>query len=158
MSEVLVAFDPAVDAPAHHHPVYDYDSGPPVERGKFAIWLFLATEALFFGGLILSWIYSRHWNQIGFDVGARETELWIGTRGDPIAALARQVAMYLAHVQGGLTYTEIGKLFARDRTTVAHACCVIENRRDNAAFDRTIDLLECALHMQPHGQERSAQW
>lgn len=91
-----------------------------------------------------------------FDVGC--AELWIGTRGDPIAALARQVAMYLAHVQGGLSYTEIGKLFARDRTTVAHACCVIENRRDNAAFDRTIDLLECALHMQPQGQERSVRW
>jgi cytochrome c oxidase subunit III len=42
-------------------------------------WLFLATEVLLFGGLILSWIYSRHWNQAGFDAGARETELWIGT-------------------------------------------------------------------------------
>ena len=43
------------------------------------MWLFLATEVLFFGGLILSWIYSRHWNQAGFDAGSRETELWIGT-------------------------------------------------------------------------------
>jgi len=43
------------------------------------MWLFLATEVLLFGGLILSWIYSRHWNQIGFDAGARETVLWIGT-------------------------------------------------------------------------------
>ena len=43
------------------------------------MWLFLATEVLFFGGLILCWIYSRHWNQAGFDAGARETKLWIGT-------------------------------------------------------------------------------
>lgn len=43
------------------------------------MWLFLATEVLFFGGLILSWIYSRHWNPLGFDAGARETTLWIGT-------------------------------------------------------------------------------
>jgi cytochrome c oxidase subunit 3 len=43
------------------------------------MWLFLATEVLFFGGLILSWIYSRHWNQAGFDAGSGETELWIGT-------------------------------------------------------------------------------
>ena len=43
------------------------------------MWLFLATEVLFFGGLILSWIYSRHFNQPGFDAGARQTELWIGT-------------------------------------------------------------------------------
>lgn len=49
------------------------------ETAVAGMWLFLATEVLFFGGLILSWIYSRHWNQTGFDAGARETELWIGT-------------------------------------------------------------------------------
>ena len=53
------AFDPAVDEAAHHHPVYDYDSGPPVERGKFAIWLFLATEVMFFSGLIGAYIVLR---------------------------------------------------------------------------------------------------
>jgi len=59
MSEALAAYDPAADAPAHHHPVYDYDSGPPVERGKFAIWLFLATEIMFFSGLIGAYIVLR---------------------------------------------------------------------------------------------------
>ena len=53
------AYDPAIDAPAHHHGVYDYDSGPPVERGKFAIWLFLATEIMFFTGLIGTYIVLR---------------------------------------------------------------------------------------------------
>ena len=59
MSQPIAAYDPAVDAPAHHHPVYDYDSGPPVERGKFAIWLFLATEVMFFSGLIGAYIVLR---------------------------------------------------------------------------------------------------
>lgn len=59
MSDTIAAFDPAIDAPAHHHPVYDYDSGPPVERGKFAIWLFLATEIMFFSGLIGAYIVLR---------------------------------------------------------------------------------------------------
>jgi heme/copper-type cytochrome/quinol oxidase subunit 3 len=59
MSEPLATYDPSLDAPAHHHPVYDYDSGPPVERGKFAIWLFLATEVMFFSGLIGSYIVLR---------------------------------------------------------------------------------------------------
>ena len=59
MSDTIAAYDPAVDAPAHHHPVYDYDSGPPVERGKFAIWLFLATEVMFFSGLIGAYIVLR---------------------------------------------------------------------------------------------------
>jgi heme/copper-type cytochrome/quinol oxidase subunit 3 len=59
MSHAIPAYDPAVDAPAHHHPVYDYDSGPPVHRGKFAIWLFLATEIMFFTGLIGTYIVLR---------------------------------------------------------------------------------------------------
>jgi heme/copper-type cytochrome/quinol oxidase subunit 3 len=59
MSEAIQAYDPAVDAPAHHHPIYDYDSGPPVDRGKFAIWLFLGTEVMFFTGLIGTYIVLR---------------------------------------------------------------------------------------------------
>ena len=55
----LPAYDPAVDAPKPHHPIYDYDSGPPVNRGKFAIWLFLATEVMFFTGLIGTYIVLR---------------------------------------------------------------------------------------------------
>ena len=43
------------------------------------MWLFLATEVLLFGGLILAWIYSRHFNPVGFDAGCRETALTIGT-------------------------------------------------------------------------------
>jgi chromosomal replication initiation ATPase DnaA len=60
-------------------------------------------------------------------------------------AFARQIGMYLAHVAGGLTMAETGRLFARDRTTVAHACAVIEDRRDDPAFDRTLAILEFAL-------------
>jgi cytochrome c oxidase subunit 3 len=65
MSDTIAAYDPSMDAPAHHHPVYDYDSGPPVERGKFAVWLFLATEVMFFSGLIGAYVVLRsaagHW-------------------------------------------------------------------------------------------------
>lgn len=64
------------------------------------------------------------------------------SRGVARVALARQVAMYLAHVVGRIEYAEVGRLFGRDRTTVTHACAVIEDLRDNAKFDRTMDLLE----------------
>jgi chromosomal replication initiation ATPase DnaA len=53
--------------------------------------------------------------------------------------------MYLAHVAGGLTLVEVARLFARDRTTVAHACAVVEDRRDDPEFDRTLAVLEFAL-------------
>jgi cytochrome c oxidase subunit III len=61
---------------------HDFQYESPSHQAETAVagmWLFLATEVLFFGGLLLSWIYARHWNQLGFDAGARETKLWIGT-------------------------------------------------------------------------------
>ena len=73
------------------------------------------------------------------------TDLWGGTRGRPRVAFARQVAMYLAHVACGLTLTEVGQVFSRDRTTVAHACCLVEDLRDEPAFDRSLELLEGVL-------------
>jgi chromosomal replication initiation ATPase DnaA len=74
--------------------------------------------------------------------GVGQEDLYRLTRGRAKIALARQVAMYLAHVVCGLTLTDTGRLFGRDRTTVAHACCVIEDRRDDPLFDRALDLLE----------------
>lgn len=67
------------------------------------------------------------------------------TRGRAQVALARQVSMYLAHVAYGLTLTDVGRMFQRDRTTVSHACIVVEDRRDQPDFDRSLDLLESVL-------------
>lgn len=64
------------------------------------------------------------------------------TRGRARIALARQVAMYIAHIGYGLTLTEAGMVFERDRTTVAHACAVVEMRRDDREFDEGVVLLE----------------
>jgi len=72
-------------------------------------------------------------------------ELWSDTRGQPHVAFARQVAMYLAHVGCRLTFTEVGQVFARDRTTVAHACGIVEDLRDDPVFDRSLELLESVL-------------
>lgn len=61
---------------------HDFQYSSPAHQAQTAIagmWLFLATEVLLFGGLILCWIVSRHANPLGFDAGARETTLWIGT-------------------------------------------------------------------------------
>lgn len=67
------------------------------------------------------------------------------TRGSARMAFARQVAMYLAHVVCGLSLTEVGQLFARDRTTVAHACEVVEDRRDERELDVRLEHLELAV-------------
>ena len=53
--------------------------------------------------------------------------------------------MYLAHVSCGLSLTDVGHIFARDRTTVAHACGVVEDRRDDPELDGSLEHLECAV-------------
>ena len=50
----------------------------------------------------------------------------------------RQIAMYVTHVVLGLSMTEIGKGFGRDRTTVMHACHLVEDLRDDDDFDQII--------------------
>jgi chromosomal replication initiation ATPase DnaA len=77
--------------------------------------------------------------------GIEIDDLSATTRGSPRAAFARQVAMYLAHVVCGLSLTEVGVLFGRDRTTVAHACNVVEDGRDDPKLDRQLDHLERAI-------------
>lgn len=67
------------------------------------------------------------------------------TRGRAPIALARQVAMYLAHIGTSLSLSETARLYHRDRTTVAHACSLVEDRRDDPHFDRALDLLERAV-------------
>ena len=63
-------------------------------------------------------------------------------------ALARQLAMYLAHVVLGRSLTEIGNAFGRDRTTVSHACALIEDMRDDPAFDEEVSAFERRLETQ----------
>ncbi len=60
------------------------------------------------------------------------------------AAFDRQLAMYLAHVGFGLSMVEVGKAFGRHRTTVVHACHLIEDQRDDCRFDDVLDQLEQA--------------
>jgi len=72
-------------------------------------------------------------------------ELRRDSRGQPAAALARQTAMYICHVNLRLSFSEIGRLFERDRTTVAYAVRVIEDRRDGDEFDELVGRIETAV-------------
>ncbi|MEM1306596.1 MAG: helix-turn-helix domain-containing protein [Pseudomonadota bacterium] len=92
-----------------------------------------------------------------------ELLLRMPTRGRAKIARARQAAMYLAHTVCGLSLTEVGSIFERDRTTVAHACAVIEEYREDPPFDRAMDMMERStriiqLHaFQPVDTEPTAQ-
>ena len=79
--------------------------------------------------------------------GVRLPDMRAPTRCRAHIAFARQVAMYLAHVSFGLTYTAIGRCFERDRTTVAHGCRLVEDRRDDPGLDTSLDYLEAAVRL-----------
>jgi chromosomal replication initiation ATPase DnaA len=72
-------------------------------------------------------------------------ELHAATRRPAPIAFARQSAMYLAHVAFGLTYADVGRAFGRDRTTAAHACRIVEDRRVDPGLDAQLASLEHLL-------------
>lgn len=75
-----------------------------------------------------------------FNVSSRE----LRRPGRAAAAVARvrQIAMYVTHVALGLSMNEIGRGFGRDRTTVLHACHLVEDMRDEVEFDRIVHMVE----------------
>jgi len=66
-------------------------------------------------------------------------------RGTPAVSFARQVAMYLSHVALGMSLARVARAFERDRSTVAHGCHIVEDRRDDPDFDQWIEQLEDGL-------------
>lgn len=74
--------------------------------------------------------------------GVRLDDMTASGRRKARVAFARQLAMYLCHVVGGLSMGEISCAFGRDRTTVGYACHIIEDRRDAPMFDGQVEFLE----------------
>lgn len=73
-------------------------------------------------------------------------ELAAKTRRTAPVAFARQISMYCAHVTFGWSLTEAGAVFGRDRTTAAHACRVVEDRRDEPQVDKLVQTVEDVLN------------
>ncbi|MFI0847699.1 helix-turn-helix domain-containing protein [Mesorhizobium sp. IMUNJ 23232] len=78
--------------------------------------------------------------------GVSSKEIRQTCKSTPDIVRVRQIAMYVTHVALGVTMQEVGRCFARDRTTVRYACCVIEDLRDDDDFDRTIATTERVAH------------
>lgn len=71
---------------------------------QFGLWTFLATETLFFGGLLLFYAVSRVTHPAGFDAGAREAEAIFGSVNTAVL-LTSSLTMAVAEraVREGLT-------------------------------------------------------
>jgi chromosomal replication initiation ATPase DnaA len=78
--------------------------------------------------------------ETAFAVG--RDDLCAATRGRRGIAFARQIGMYLARVVLGMTLSDAGFLFGRDRTTASHACRLVEDLRDDPGFDALLETME----------------
>lgn len=63
-------------------------------------------------------------------------------------ARARQIAMYLLHTQKSRSQTAVADVFGRDRTTVRHACALVEDLRELPSFEAEMSDLEDRLAKQ----------
>jgi hypothetical protein len=78
-----------------------------------------------------------------FNVSGRD--LRSHSRCERSVARVRQIGMYAAHVALSLSMSEVGRAFGRDRSTVNHACHLIEDMRDEPEFDRVVQTVENIL-------------
>jgi chromosomal replication initiation ATPase DnaA len=84
-----------------------------------------------------------------YALGVPQQDIVNDERGATSTAFARQVAMYLCHVGCGFSLQRVAAAFGRDRSTVAHACHAIEDRRDEGQFDLWIGALEAMMRKTP---------
>ncbi len=67
------------------------------------------------------------------------------SRGRADICLSRQMAMYLMHTVFSCPYHRVAVFFKRDRTTISHACRLVEDLRDNEEFDKRLEAMENLL-------------
>lgn len=90
--------------------------------------------------------------ETAFAVGC--DDLRAATRGPGKIAFARQTGMYLARVALGMTLSDAGHLFGRDRTTASHACRIVEDLRDDPGFDALLHAMETFM-LRPDSRDGS---
>ncbi len=72
-------------------------------------------------------------------------DLRSNSRCEQAVARVRQIGMYVVHVTLGMSMTEVGRVFGRDRSTVAHACHLIEDMREDPDFDGIVHTVETVI-------------
>lgn len=92
------------------------------QAARFGMWVFLASEALFFGAILLAYTASRAQHLQGFAAAARETSIVYGTINTAIlltSSLSMAVAVQAA--SAGLRRLTLGGLL----TTITLACAFL---------------------------------
>jgi cytochrome c oxidase subunit 3 len=92
------------------------------EATTLGMWVFLATEILFFGGLFAAYLVYRNWYPTAFTAGSRELLVWAGTTNTAVlitSSLTMAIAVHAA--QTGQLRTLLRFLFI----TMALGCAFL---------------------------------
>src|SRR5262249_20705729 len=73
----------------------------------------------------------------------------LGEGRDARESAARHIAFYITRVAFGMSLSRVAAAFGRDRSTIASACPAVEDRGDDARFDRWMEALERAAASAP---------
>lgn len=78
---------------------------------------------------------------VGYALGLKTEKILTDDRGSAAHCRARHIAMYLAYAGLGLSLSRASAAFGRDRSTIARACRIVEDYREDADFDIWIEQL-----------------
>jgi len=86
---------------------------------------------------------------VALATGVAPSDIASAKRTSKAAARARQIAIYLAHVNFNWPLIRVAFAFNRDRTTCGYACTRIEEMRENPGFDARMSVLEACVKQAP---------
>lgn len=86
---------------------------------------------------------------VALEFGVAEARIRRTRGGSPRCQFARQIAMYLTHIVYELNVSRVARAFSRDRSTVSHACRVVEESREDQMLDEQLTALERFLMTAP---------
>lgn len=79
--------------------------------------------------------------------GIEGRELRAPNRSSRSVARVRQIGMYVANTTLNLSMARVAEGFRRDRSTVVHACHLIEDMRDDPTFDHVLIRVEAVIRI-----------
>jgi cytochrome c oxidase subunit 3 len=109
MADVLTRSDPRIQEQFN-------SMEQQVEASTLGMWVFLATEVLFFGGLFLTYIVYRYWYPDAFAAGSRHMSTTLGTANTAVLILS-SFTVALA-VRGGRLGSRTAQVLALSATLV----------------------------------------
>jgi cytochrome c oxidase subunit 3 len=102
------------DAHAHHHPdlQHHFDTlEQQHEAATLGMWLFLVTEVMFFGGLLMAYLLYRVWYPEGWAEGSRELDIVLGGINTAVLiASSLTMALAVRAAQTGASRATVGWL------------------------------------------------